>query len=162
MFLEGSCHCGRVRFEVVTPHPYPFLLICLKTAGSGGYGINLGADFTTLQIEGQEDIQIYRPAIRDAKTGKDEISPGECHFYRLCGSALWAWDPRWPTLVHPHASAIDTPLPVPPEHTHRMLSSRSTWVPVFTQPFDKFFEGFPDESLTEWHHHHGLEQETDG
>jgi hypothetical protein len=26
MKLEGSCHCGAVRFAVEAPHPYPFNL----------------------------------------------------------------------------------------------------------------------------------------
>ena len=47
MHLEGSCHCGAVRFSVEAPHPYPFNLcycsICRKTAGAGGFAINLGA-----------------------------------------------------------------------------------------------------------------------
>lgn len=162
MLLKGSCHCGSVRFEVVAPHPYPYLLcycsICRKTAGGGGYAINLGARFETLRVEGREHVRIYRPKIRHADTGEVEISPGERHFCRHCGSALWAWDPRWPELVHPHASAIDTPLPVTPEHSHMMLGSKAGWVPVHAQPHDKFFEEYPDESLAEWHRRHELEQ----
>ncbi len=115
MLLNGSCHCGSVRFEVVAPHPYPFLLcycsICRKTADGGGYAINLGATFSTLEVEGREHVRIYRPKVRRVDTGEELNSPGERHFCRLCGSALWAWDPRWPDLVHPHASAIDTPCP---------------------------------------------------
>jgi hypothetical protein len=42
-------------------------------------------------------------------------------------SALWLWDPTWPELVHPFASAIDTDLPVPPERTHLMLGSKASW-----------------------------------
>ena len=44
-----------------------------------------------------------------------------------CGSALWLYDKRWPDLVHPFASAIDTPLPVPPRSTHLMLI-KAPWV----------------------------------
>jgi hypothetical protein len=40
MQLEGSCHCGAVRFSVEAMSPVPFLhchcSICRKTAGSGG------------------------------------------------------------------------------------------------------------------------------
>lgn len=40
MYLEGSCHCGAVRFGVESPHPYPYqrcyCSICRKTAGGGG------------------------------------------------------------------------------------------------------------------------------
>jgi len=42
MELEGSCHCGAVRFRVSSGEPCPFNLcycsICRKTAGGGGYG----------------------------------------------------------------------------------------------------------------------------
>ena len=162
MLLKGSCHCGSVRFEVFAPHPYPFLLcycsICRKTAGGGGYAINLGADFSTLKVEGGEHVRIYRPRIRNRETGVEEISPGERHFCSVCGSALWGWDPRWPGLVHPHASAIDSELPLPPARSHMMLGSRANWVPVCSAPYDKFFDEYPDESLAEWHWRHALEQ----
>ncbi|MGI9046838.1 MAG: GFA family protein, partial [Burkholderiales bacterium] len=40
MKLEGSCHCGAVRFRVESAHLYPFMRcycsICRKTAGAGG------------------------------------------------------------------------------------------------------------------------------
>ena len=41
MLLEGSCHCGAIRFRVRSAHPYPFNLcycnICRKTGGGGGH-----------------------------------------------------------------------------------------------------------------------------
>ena len=44
MKIDGSCHCGAVRFSVQSPQPYPFNLcycsICRKTAGGGGYAIS--------------------------------------------------------------------------------------------------------------------------
>ena len=52
--LDGSCHCGAVRFSVSshTPHPYQlcYCTICRKTAGGGGYAINLMAVAGTLEI----------------------------------------------------------------------------------------------------------------
>lgn len=56
----------------------------------------------------------------------------------------------------PHASAIDSKLPVPPDHSHMMLVSKASWVPVPAQPYDQFFEVYPNESLAEWHLRHGL------
>ena len=57
MKLEGSCHCGRVRFSVDAYAPVPYLLcycsICRKTAGGGGYAINLGAKADTLVVTGE-------------------------------------------------------------------------------------------------------------
>ena len=49
MLLKGSCHCEAVHFSVESEHPYPFNLcycsICRKTAGAGGFAINLGGRF---------------------------------------------------------------------------------------------------------------------
>lgn len=69
MVLEGSCHCGAVRFSLESAHPYPFALcycsICRKTGGGGGYAINLGGTFGTLRVEGEDHIRIYRAQIED-------------------------------------------------------------------------------------------------
>jgi hypothetical protein len=165
MLLKGSCHCGTVRFSVRSPHPYPFNLcycsICRKTAGGGGYAINLSGEFDTLQVEGRESISIYQARMPEPGTGEIRESPGQRSFCRRCGSALWAWDPRWPELVHPFASAIDSELPVPPERTHLMLGSKASWVPVHAGPGDKRFDGYPEESIAEWHLRLGLEDTGD-
>jgi hypothetical protein len=158
MHLEGSCHCGAVRFSVEAPHPYPFNLcycsICRKTAGSGGFAIQLGALNDTLKVEGGENVRSFHAILHDEGDAK---SPGMRTFCARCGSALWLWDPRWPELVHPHAGAIDTPLPVPPERTHLMLGSRAPWVEPCLGPNDRTFDGYPDESLAAWHRRLGLE-----
>jgi hypothetical protein len=73
-----------------------------------------------------------------------------------CGSALWLWDPTWPELVHPHASAIDTPLPAPPDNVHCMVGSKAPWVAVEGKPGDPRFDEYPDTSLAGWHEAHGL------
>lgn len=149
MKLSGSCHCQAVRFTVESPSPYPFMRcycsICRKTAGAGGYAINLGADKRTLQVHGGENLTVYRARMDDGGT-----STGERNFCRVCGSALWLYDPQWPELVHPHASAIDTPLPVPPERVHIMLGSKANWIEPDAQAGDKCFEAYPDESLAQW------------
>jgi len=110
-------------------HPYPFNFcycsICRKTAGGGGYAINLGAANSTLQVDGQENVAVYRAEIRDQDSGVMRESPARRNFCRICGSALWVWDPRWPGLIHPFASAIDSSLPVPPQHTHLMVGSKA-------------------------------------
>ncbi len=166
MLLKGSCHCRRVRFRLRSAHPCPFNLcycsICRKTAGGGGYAINLGGDHDTLEVEGRNFITVYRARLGDAGPGEAdsaeaEESPAERHFCGHCGSALWVWDPRWPALVHPFASAIDSPLPAPPERTHLLLASKAAWVPLKSDPRDKLFDGYPDESLAQWHQRLGLE-----
>lgn len=155
MHLEGSCHCGDVKFSVDSQYPYPFNIcycsICRKTAGSGGYAINISGSFETLKIDGKENIQKYSAQIVDSETGKQKTSPAERSFCKTCGSALWLWDPRWPELLHPQASAIDTKLPTPPEHTHLMLASKSAWVEPNIMPGDQEFDEYPSESIAAWH-----------
>jgi len=160
MKLNGSCHCGAVKFRLESAHPYPYNLcycsICRKTAGSGGYAINLGGEFGTLEVEGEENLTVYRAKIENPETGDVTVSPGERRFCRLCGSALWVWDPRWPELVHPFASAIDSELPTPPERTHLMLDFKTSWVDALQDPQDKLFRRYPDESIAAWHERLGL------
>ncbi len=160
MLLSGSCHCRSVTFKVESAHPYPFNLcycsICRKTAGAGGFAINLSADFGTLAVEGEEHVRTYRARLTDSASGREEESVAERKFCGTCGSALWLWDPRWPELVHPHASAIDTDLPIPPEHTHLMLGSKPAWVSPCVATDDKEFDEYPDESIAQWHERLGL------
>jgi len=159
MLLKGSCHCGAVAFSVRSPHPYPFNLcycsICRKTAGGGGCAINLSGDFATLTVEGDRHISVYRATLCDA-AGAQTVSQAERSFCRHCGSALWVWDPRWPELLHPFASAVDSELPTPPERTHLMLAFKKSWVQECFDPNDKKLDGYPDESIAAWHERLGL------
>jgi hypothetical protein len=163
MKLEGSCHCGAVRFSVESAEPVPFMRcycsICRKSAGGGGYAINLGADFTTLKVTGRRHLRRYQARIEDG--GEVRTSSAQRHFCGRCGSALWLYDPRWPELVHPHASAIDTPLPVPSQRVHIMLGSKAPWVEVEGRRGDPRFDAYPDFSLAEWHAEQGLASESD-
>ena len=72
MLLEGSCECGAVRFSVASREPYPFNLCycraCRKTAGGGGYAINLKGDADSLQVTGREHVKTYQHYQRQ-KTG---------------------------------------------------------------------------------------------
>jgi len=157
MQLEGSCHCRKVQFRVHSSHPYPFNLcycsICRKTDGGGGFAINLGAEKESLQVRGEEHIRVYRADIADGAVKKSEARRNFCGH---CGSALWVWDPRWPELLHPFASAIDTDLPTPPERTHLMLAYKPSWVAAHVEPGDGSFDEYPEESLAQWHQRLGL------
>lgn len=160
MQLYGSCHCGAARFEVDSPAPYPYMAcycsVCRKTAGGGGYAINLGADAESLRVEGEESLSVYQARILGDDGENLEVSPARRHFCRHCASALWLYDPRWPDLVHPFASAIDTPLPRPPETLRIMLASAAPWCEVPDRDGERRFPGFPDESLEDWHRRHDL------
>jgi len=159
MQLQGSCHCGRVRFRCDAYAPVPFLQcycsICRKTAGGSGSAINLGARADTLEVEGQEHLGVYRATIRE-DDGSCRVSSGERHFCTSCGSALWLFDPTWPELIHPFASIIDTPLPVPPARTHLMLRYKASWVQPAIGKGDLTFDLYPEQSIEDWHKQHGL------
>jgi hypothetical protein len=162
MQLEGSCHCGAVRFTAKSPHPYPFNLcycsICRKTAGAGGFAINISADHTTLEVEGEANVRTYRAKMKSPGGRSFTESVAERKFCGNCGSPLWVWDPRWPELMHPHASAIDTELPVPPERTHLMLANKPRWVEPCVGENDKTFDEYPEESIAAWHDRLGLSE----
>jgi len=156
MKLKGSCHCGAVRFAFESETPYPYMYcycsICRKTAGGGGFAINLMGNYDTLKIKGERNLGIYR-----ARTSpRSKPSPGKRHFCRKCASALWVWDPRWPQWFYPFASAIDSPLPKPKEHQHILLDYKPAWVPVHAGARDRRFREFPREAIIDWHTRRGL------
>ncbi len=154
MQLKGSCQCGKVKFQLESAHPYPFNLcycsICRKTAGGGGYAINLGGEASSMKIRGEKNLRVYQAKV-PAQDGKLKKSPARRHFCQHCGSPLWVWDPRWPELIHPFASAIDTPLPVPPERVHLMLGSKADWVKPVIAKRDQTYAEYPEESILDWH-----------
>jgi hypothetical protein len=153
VLLEGSCHCGAIRFRVESETPYPYQAcycsICRKTAGGGGYAINLGADADTLEVEGRENLSVYRVRAQDR-------GESERNFCKHCGSFQWLFNPMWPDLVHPFASAIDTPLPKPPEHVRLMLNYAAPWCEIPDNGNEKHFPEYPEESLEDWHRRRGL------
>jgi hypothetical protein len=151
--LEGSCHCGAVRFAVQSHTPQPYMhcycSICRKTAGGGGYAINIMGEARTLKVTGRQHLGIYRAKL--PTDGKAAHSPARRHFCKRCGSALFISDPRWPKWVYPHASAIDTPLPKPKELAHIMLDSKAPWVAVPSGKGHRKFADYPDQSIADWH-----------
>ncbi|GAB5347128.1 GFA family protein [Pseudomonas sp. TH04] len=160
MHLEGSCHCGAVTFSLTSQHPYPYqrcyCSICRKTQGGGGYAINLAGDAQSLKVQGRKHISTYHARLKPDGASRAHASTAERHFCAQCGSALWLFSPEWPELIHPFACAIDTPLPVPPQHTHLMLGSKAPWVEVSVRKGDLQFDEYPEESIAQWHTRLGL------
>lgn len=149
MELNGSCHCGAVKFKLISHTPQPYLRcycsICRKTAGGGGYAINIMGVAATLKVTGRAALSVYRAKI----TGKR--SSAQRHFCSKCGSALWVQDPRWPESVYPFASAIDTPLPQPRETQHIMTDAAASWVEIKPEKRDRCFAQYPDQAIIDWH-----------
>lgn len=158
--LSGSCRCGAVTFicESHTPQPYQrcYCSICRKTAGGGGYTINLGAETGTLKVADRHRAKrVFRAEI-EQPDGGCVLSTAERHFCSRCAAALWLFSPEWPELIHPFASAIDSKLPTPPSSVHLMLRYKPAWVQPEIGPRDAVFQEYPDESLEEWHRSRGL------
>lgn len=157
--LKGSCRCGAVGFSVLSHTPYPYQLcycsICRKTAGGGGYAINLMGTADSLDVTGRDSLGVYRAEIA-GEDGRCERSEAQRHFCTRCASALWLFDPRWSELVHPFASAMDSELPVPPSRVHIMLGFRPSWVEPHIRRGDVRFDSYPELSIEEWHRSRGL------
>jgi hypothetical protein len=149
MLLKGSCHCRAVTFSLRSQTPYPYMWcycsICRKTAGGGGYAVNIMGAADSLKKKGRTR------AYRATRGG------GERHFCPRCGSALWVWDKRWPEWIYPFASAIDTKLPAPAEHQYIFLGSKAAWAEVPKgRKRDKRFREYPREAIIDWHRKRGL------
>lgn len=147
--LEGSCRCGAVRFKVDSHSPHPYMRcycsICRKIGGGGGYAVNIMGVYDTLDVSGQDSVRTIS-VVKDGKAGRMQRA-----FCGACGTALWGWHPDWPELLHPFASAIDTDLPVPPTRTHIMLAFKAPWVEPDIRDGDRVFDGYPDQSIEDWH-----------
>ena len=158
MKLEGSCQCGSVMFKIETSHPVPyqrcFCSICRKIQGGGGYAINISGDSKSLKVRGEDKITRYHAKMHEAGK-RSRRSKAERTFCSVCGSGLWLYDERWPELIHPYASVIDTPLPKPPEHTLLMLDFKPDWVEAEAKKGDQTFGEYPEESIAEWHERTG-------
>ena len=124
--LEGSCHCGAVRFEVT--EDFSAVRICHCTTCkklSGGAGTTNGRARTdTIRVvAGEELIRTYQPAEGSSKS-----------FCSQCGSNLFGGG--WPESESSSVriSAIDSPFDRKPE-AHTYVRSVAPW------------ENFPDDGL---------------
>jgi hypothetical protein len=161
MKLEGSCHCGAVKFSVESHTPQPYMRcycsICRKTQGGGGYAINIMGESATLRVKGEKNVATYRARIREDGATRKTQSQARRKFCAKCGSALWVWDPRWKEWVYPFASAIDTPLPKPVEQVELMLDYAAPWCDVPRGKGHTHFLEYPKESIADWHRKRGVE-----
>lgn len=162
MKIDGSCYCDAIRFSAISHTPCPYMRcycsICRKTGGGGGYAINIMAEADSLQVsDTQGKLAFHQARIEDAQNpGRMRVSPGKRYFCSGCGSALWVADPRWAQCVYPFASAVDTPLPIPPETVHIMLAFKAPWVTVPDGEGHRHFDRYSDEAIIDWHKRLGV------
>src|SRR5207248_9491722 len=124
MRLEGSCRCGAVRFSFDSHTPYPYqrcyCSICRKSAGGGGYAINIMGDADTLKVTGRRAIRVWH-AMMDGEEGS-----AERHVRRHGGTAVRVSDQNRRRLIPPLAWALHTPLPPPPATGQLLLRDRAS------------------------------------
>ncbi|MEX2126880.1 MAG: GFA family protein [Xanthobacteraceae bacterium] len=158
--LEGSCRCGAVRFSLDSHSPQPYqrcyCTICRKTAGGGGYAINIMGKTAGMVITGKDAISVYQADICDDEGKNCKISTGQRNFCSKCATALWMYHPEWPDFIYPFASAIDTRLPTPPERVHLFLHNKADWVMPAVGRRDRRFDKYPEQSIEDWHKQRGL------
>ena len=75
MRLEGSCRCGAISFSVDSHTPYPYqrcyCSICRKSAGGGGYAINIIGLADTLKVKGKRALGVWNAPIEGHKGSAD-------------------------------------------------------------------------------------------
>jgi hypothetical protein len=99
--LQGSCHCGAVRFEVVEDFEtisFCHCTTCKKISGGVGTANGKARSDSIRILAGQEQVRTYQPEEGSAKT-----------FCTACGSNLFGGG--WPKseFASVRLSAIDTP-----------------------------------------------------
>jgi hypothetical protein len=159
MLLEGSCHCGQVKYRVQSHTPYPFsrchCSTCRKLNGGGGYTVNIMADAATLEIEGGEHLTVYRSALNDRGVyEEDGLGFSRRHFCKHCGTMLWNHNPKHANWIYPFASSVDTELPTPSEIRDIMVMHKAPWVEI--PAGEQQFPQYPDEGIEDWHKNRGL------
>lgn len=149
MQLAGSCFCGAVSFTVTSRTPYPYRRCycarCRKTAGGTGAAANVLAQASSLHVEGAEVLTEFAAA-----------DTTRTRFCSRCGSAVYLTLDAAPDFVYPFASAIDTPLPEPPERVHVFTVDAPAWAAPPRSPDDYGVERNTKESIEAWHRRHGL------
>ncbi|KAK7049178.1 Mss4-like protein [Favolaschia claudopus] len=156
--LKGSCHCGTIRFSLQSSSAVPYQLclcsICRKVGGVGG-SINLGGFYETLEIEkGKEFISVYK-AVLNRDTPEESIASSERSFCSKCSAMLWLYDKSWPELVHPFASAIDSPPQNAGDTCMHFPHSKPEHVRLPEGAKD-VYDKYGKESLESWHKKNGL------
>ncbi|CAF1164797.1 unnamed protein product [Didymodactylos carnosus] len=164
--LEGSCHCGKVKYEVDSYTPVPFMICHCQadTKTAGVYNCNIMGEYSTFKVkQGNEFVKIYQAKSSETEAGSKEKDPNKLsehkrHFCSECGSYLWAHSSEYEQWVYPFASSIDTPLPVPPEQIHIMTDFKLNHIEIPKGKHITTFQRYPTgiEGIEKWHKEHSL------
>ena len=109
----------------------------------------------TLKIEGEENLSVYRSSLNDREAyEEDGLGSSRRSFCKHCGTMMWNANPKHGDFVYLFASAVDTPLPTPPEIRHIMVAHKAPWVEVPDN--EQRFDQYPDEGIEDWHKNRDL------
>jgi hypothetical protein len=116
--LEGSCHCGQVRFEIPDEFEgsgFCHCTTCKKLSGGGGTANARVRTETVRVLSGRDLIRTYQPVEGTAKS-----------FCSSCGSNLFGFG--WPEseFTSVRLSAIDSPFDQRPDR-HTYVRSLAPW-----------------------------------
>ena len=161
MTLQGSCRCEAVRFTVNSHAPYPYQLcycsICRKTAGGGGYAINLSAVAATLDVKGRKAIGVYRARYATRMVAIARSARASAISARSARARCGCTTPRGPTSLHPFASIIDTRAAgAAGAHASDAALQAQLGESRRSARSDLTFDLYPKQSIEQWHKQHGL------
>ncbi len=157
MKLEGSCHCGNVKFSLNSRTPYPYrVYYCVRCRKTAGVGPHIMGESETLEVTGEDHVGVYVTS-SNPQPGQAQ-APAELRmsFCRDCGCHLFLHAPVWAGKVYPWATAVDTELPRTPETFHINLDLAAPWVEVPSGTAHRSFDSVPPDSIEEWHRRHEL------
>eukprot|EP00850_Spirogloea_muscicola_P009574 SM000054S18060 [mRNA] locus=s54:124222:127053:- [translate_table: standard] len=168
--LDGEEHVGRYHAIIQRPGqdkpevgPFPQLSVRHWRASYGSavlpQVLDPGSPLAGALLSRLSELGSYLSTLSLSDVQCPYCQPSTAYraFCKLCGSALFLYDPTWPELVHPFATAIDSDLPQAPEQTHLMLGSKASWVQPAIGSKDKQFDEYPEESIAQWHQRTGME-----
>ena len=151
--LAGSCRCGAVRFSMQShaPHPYQlcYCTICRKTAGGGGFAINLSAAADSLDVKGRAALRVYRADLATKRAASTPAPANEISAENAVRALAVRSD-----LAGSHPSIRIRHRHVTPDasvsHAHH-AAFKASWVEPDIGPNDQTFDDYPDMSIEEWH-----------
>lgn len=118
---EGSCLCGRVRYEITSElgeFGYCHCRSCRKASGSA-HAANVGVDRADFRLLGGDDV------LREY-----ESSPGKLRaFCSRCGSPMYAHLTASPDVIRVRLGSLDTPFHGQPK-AHTFVADKAPWEPI--------------------------------
>ncbi len=119
--LEGSCHCGRVRYRAVAPFGEMTNCHCTDCRKSHGAAFATYIEIPRERfsyVQGEGELHSYQ-----AESGLQR------YFCRNCGSIIWNGSSNPPEAYWITAGTLDTPLDRKPD-AHIFIRSKVPWYDI--------------------------------